>query len=90
MKGTERPIGTGNIRAKPPTGLYRCRCPTRQVEVGLVDNQGFFFAAAEAFAAFFLLLRIITSPRKVPTTADPSSVKMTGMRIAQTRGGKRS
>ena len=51
----------------------------------------FFFAAADlAFAAFFRLLRIITMPRKDPTTADPNSVRITGIRIAHTRGGKRS
>ena len=46
-------------------------------------------AAALAFAAFFLLLLIITMPRNDPTTAEPSRVRMTGIRIAQTRGGKR-
>ena len=46
--------------------------------------------AAFAFAAFFLLLLIMTIAKKLPTTADPSSVRMTGMRIAQTRGGKSS
>jgi hypothetical protein len=34
------------------------------------------------------LLRIITKLRKLPTTAPPSRSKMTGMRMAQTRGGK--
>ena len=48
----------------------------------------FLAAAALAFAAFFLLLLIITMARKVPTTAEASRVRMTGMRIAQTRGGK--
>jgi hypothetical protein len=51
--------------------------------------QAFFFAAAFALAAFFLLLRIITMLRKEPTTAEPSRIRMTGMRIAQTRGGKK-
>jgi hypothetical protein len=50
----------------------------------------FLAAAALAFAAFFLLLRIITMPRNEPTTAEPRSVRMTGMRMAQTRGGKKS
>lgn len=44
--------------------------------------------AALALAAFFLLLRIMTIPRKLPTTADASNMSMTGMRMAQTRGGK--
>lgn len=52
--------------------------------------QAFFFPAALAFAAFFLLLRIITIPRNEPTTAEPNNVRITGMRIAQTRGGNRS
>ena len=49
----------------------------------------FFAAAARAFAAFFRLLLIMTMARKDPTTADPRSVRMTGMRIAHTRGGKK-
>lgn len=52
--------------------------------------QVFFFAAALALAAFFLLLLIITMPMNVPTTAEPTRVRMTGMRMAQTRGGKMS
>ena len=52
--------------------------------------QVFFLAAAFAFAAFFLLLLIITIPINVPTTAEPSSARITGMRMAQTRGGKKS
>jgi hypothetical protein len=46
-------------------------------------------AAALALAAFFLLLRIITTLRKDPTTAEPRRIRMTGMRMAQTRGGKK-
>lgn len=46
-------------------------------------------AAALALAAFFLLLRIMTTLRKEPTTAEPSSSRITGMRTAQTRGGKK-
>lgn len=49
----------------------------------------FFFAAAAALAAFFWLLRIMTTPRKEPTTAEPTRTRMTGMRMAQTRGRKR-
>jgi len=49
----------------------------------------FFAAAALAFAAFFLLLLIMTMARNVPTTADPRRVRMTGILIAQTRGGNR-
>jgi hypothetical protein len=48
----------------------------------------FFFPAAFALAAFFLLLRIMTTPRKEPTTAEAKRMRMTGMRMAQTRGGK--
>jgi hypothetical protein len=44
---------------------------------------------ALALAAFLLLLLIITILRKDPTTAEPSKVRMTGIRMAQTRGGKR-
>lgn len=43
---------------------------------------------AFAFAAFFRLLRIMTTLKNDPTTAEPSSMRMTGIRIAQTRGGK--
>jgi hypothetical protein len=46
-------------------------------------------AAAFALAAFFWLLRIMTMPTKEPTTAEPRSRRMTGMRMAQTRGRKR-
>lgn len=56
----------------------------------MVAAQVFFFAAALALAAFFLLLLIITIPINVPTTAEARRVRKTGMRIAQTRGGKRS
>lgn len=49
----------------------------------------FFAAAALALAAFFLLLRIMTTPRKEPTTAEARRMRMTGMRTAQTRGGKK-
>ncbi len=57
----------------------------------MVVVYAFFFpaaAAALALAAFLRLLRIMTTPRKEPTTALPSSTRITGMRIAQTRGGK--
>jgi hypothetical protein len=50
----------------------------------------FFVLAARAFAIFFLLLLIITMLRNEPTTAEPSNVKITGILIAQTLGGKRS
>jgi len=46
-------------------------------------------AASLAFAAFFLLLRIMTTDRNEPTTAEPRRTRMTGMRMAQTRGGKK-
>lgn len=49
----------------------------------------FFLEAAAALAAFFLLLRTITMPMKEPTTVDPRMTRRTGMRMAQTRGGKR-
>jgi hypothetical protein len=48
----------------------------------------FFAAAACAFAAFLRLLLIMTIERNDPTIVDASSVRMTGMRMAQTRGGK--
>jgi hypothetical protein len=41
-------------------------------------------------AAFLRLLRIMTTLRKEPTTAQPSRIRITGMRIAQTRGGKKA
>lgn len=47
-----------------------------------------FFACA-ALSAFFLLLLIMTLARKLPTTVLPSRIRITGMRMAQTRGGKR-
>ena len=40
-------------------------------------------------AAFFLLLRIMTTLRKEPTTAQPRRMRTMGMRTAQTRGGKK-
>lgn len=56
--------------------------------------QPFFFPAAAAaafpFAVFFRWLWIMTMLRKLPTTATPNRMRITGMRIAQTRGGKRS
>jgi hypothetical protein len=54
----------------------------------LMDPQAFFLAAALALSAFILLLCIITTPRNEPTTADPRRMRITGIRIAQTRGGK--
>lgn len=57
---------------------------------GSVPPYDFFFAAAAlALAAFFLLLLIMTTPRKEPTTAEARRMRMTGMRTAQTRGGKK-
>lgn len=47
------------------------------------------FLACCAFSAFLRLLRIITSDKNDPTTAIPNKIKITGIRIAQTRGGKR-
>jgi hypothetical protein len=47
------------------------------------------FFACFAFNAFFLLLLIMTTERNEPTTAEPRRIRMTGMRIAQTLGGKR-
>lgn len=49
----------------------------------------FLAAATLALAAFFLLLLIITIPRNDPTIVVPRRVRMTGMRMAQTRGGNR-
>lgn len=45
--------------------------------------------AFAALAALFLLLLTITTLKKLPTTAPPRRRRMTGMRMAQTRGGKR-
>ena len=52
----------------------------------------FFFPAAApfAFAAFLRLLLIMTTLKKLPTTAEPSNNRMTGIRMAQTRGRKKS
>lgn len=50
----------------------------------------FFAFAARALITFFRLLLIITMLKNDPTTADPSSVRITGILIAQTRGGNRS
>jgi hypothetical protein len=61
---------------------------TRRLAPPLNDYDVFF--AAFAFAAFLRLLRIMTKERKEPTTAEPRRMRMTGMRIAQTRGGKRA
>ncbi|KAB8349843.1 hypothetical protein FH972_023856 [Carpinus fangiana] len=38
---------------------------------------------------FFALLRIMTTETKLPTAVPPRRIRMTGMRMAQTRGGKR-
>lgn len=59
-------------------------------QISFETSYDFFFAAAAlALAAFFLLLRIMTTPRKEPTTAEARRMRMTGMRTAQTRGGKK-
>ncbi|KAK0623556.1 hypothetical protein B0T14DRAFT_536419 [Immersiella caudata] len=58
-------------------------------DIAELDPDHFFFAAALALAAFFLLLRIMTTLRKDPTTAEPRRMRITGMRMAQTRGGKK-
>ncbi len=42
-----------------------------------------------ALSAFFRLLLIMTTERKLPTTVVPRIRRMTGMRMAQTRGRKR-
>lgn len=52
------------------------------------QSYAFFFPAAFALSALFRLLRIITTLKNEPTTADANRIKMTGIRIAQTRGGK--
>lgn len=49
----------------------------------------FFFVAAFALAAVLRLLRIMTMLKKEPTMAEPRRRRMTGMRIAQTRGRKK-
>lgn len=75
-------------RPRPRSSVSR-NIPSTALTIAL--RQVFFFAAAAlALAAFFLLLLIITIPINVPTTAEPNRVRMTGMRIAQTRGGNRS
>ena len=50
----------------------------------------FFLMVALALAAFLRLLRIMTTLRKEPTTAQPSRIRMTGIRMAQARGGKKA
>ena len=50
----------------------------------------FFAVAARAFAAFFWLLLIMTMLKNDPTTAEPNSIRITGILIAHTRGGNRS
>jgi hypothetical protein len=74
------------------------RCSRRTVTLAFrqgawgicIRYEVFFALAARAFAAFLRLLLIMTIPRNDPTIAEPSSVKITGILIAQTRGGKRS
>jgi hypothetical protein len=56
--------------------------------VNVCNHAFFLLAAALALAAFLRLLLIITTLRKLPTTAPPSNRRMTGILIAQTRGGK--
>ena len=48
------------------------------------------FSTACLLAAFLRLLLIMTTLRKLPTTAEPNNIKITGMRIAHTLGGKKS
>jgi hypothetical protein len=50
----------------------------------LNDDYAFF----ATLAAFFLLLLIMTRDKNDPTTAQPKRIRMTGIRMAQTRGGK--
>lgn len=75
--------------AAPSTGCVHMEHVERQRLYPIPDPYDAFWALALALAAFFLLLLIITMLRKDPTTAEPSKVSMTGMRMAQTRGGKR-
>jgi hypothetical protein len=67
--------------------MLRARCSSQE-PLPFVDY-ALFFPAAFAFAALFLLLRIITTLKKEPTTAEPKRMRITGIRIAQTRGGKK-
>lgn len=55
----------------------------------MLNTTNYAFFACFAFKAFFLLLLIMTTERNEPTTAEPRRMRMTGMRMAQTRGGKR-
>lgn len=54
-------------------------------------HQAFFFpnCCAAALALFFCPLLIITMLKKLPTTAAPTNTIATGIRIAQTLGGKK-
>lgn len=65
-------------------------CQQFQAERICIRYEVFFVLAARAFAAFFRLLLIMTMLKNDPTTAEPSSVNITGILIAQTRGGNRS
>lgn len=75
--------------AVPPTRCIYLEYVVRQRLYPIRDPYDAFLALALALAAFFLLLLIITMLRKDPTTAEPSKVRMTGIRMAHTRGGKR-
>lgn len=71
----------------PSTPLLSTKIRPFPAQLTATAAYAFFFPAAFAFDAFFLLLRIITVPKKDPTTAEPKRMRITGMRMAQTRGG---
>jgi hypothetical protein len=58
--------------------------------VGQDSAEGIVYEAFFCWAlrAFLRLLRIMTTDRKEPTTVEKRTMRMTGMRMAQTRGRK--
>jgi hypothetical protein len=82
------------------TGAIQCCCallnfysylgrlsPASAMQVSVSPFYEAFFCLA--LSAFFRLLLIMTTERKLPTTVVPRMMRMTGMRMAQTRGRKR-
>ena len=101
-KGHHKPTGTKVavlVRSEVIREQHILTCCSRSIDhphprIGYKTGNSFayfdfFDTAALAFAAFFLLLLIMTIAKKLPTTAEPSKVRITGIRIAHTRGGNR-
>lgn len=72
-----------DISYAPPT------CPVLTPFPQVVFNAIYDAFFCFALSAFLRLLRIMTTERNEPTTVEPRMIRMTGMRMAQTRGRKK-